>query len=118
MTQKQKLERFDGLERESTRYMLAMNDLLNAVVVFSGWVREPNSDGKYRAGVSRLDSPAGGIVIVTYRHPGQGDHSSVYDLESFQAELRTSYASSWAGPIRDAITDAVNLSALVARKVA
>lgn len=99
-TKKYKIENYDRIAEESTRLMLALNDVLTQGVSWSAWHREsPTEQGKYRAGISRLDSPAGGLLLLVYRHPNQADYTSVHALDTFDSGY-TNQA------IRDAIHEA------------
>ena len=106
MTKKLMVESFPRMDQERTNFMLALNDVLNGEVTWGTWRAESDLQGKYRVGVCRMDSPAGGLAIVTFRHPGQGDYTSVYDLERFSRDLRESYSTSNM-PIIEALADAV-----------
>jgi len=80
-TKEYKVTNFDLVSVERDRFMLATNDILNGTVTWSGWHREGDSDGKYRVGLSRLEAADGGLMIVTYRHPGQSDYTTVNSLD-------------------------------------
>lgn len=86
MTKKAKIEQFDAVARERDLLSLAVYDLMNDQVTWSGWHKESDSAGKYRAGVSRLDHTA--LLLITFRHPGQGDSTSVYDFYKERDNIR------------------------------
>ena len=100
-TKKYKVENFERPAHERDNFMLALHDQLNNEVCWSGWYRDSYSAGKFRVGVSRLESASGGILMITFRHPNQKDYTSVYDADGFEAlnpaieaaknEARTSY---------------------------
>ena len=85
MTKAQKIAEYDHVARERDTFMLALNDVLNQDVEFSSWCKESDSQGKYRVGMSRLDAADGGLMIVTYRHPGQGDYTTAQTLDSMES---------------------------------
>jgi|ERR1051326_7546979 hypothetical protein len=101
MTKKQMVVEYPQLALERDRYMLALGDQLNNEVCWSNWVKDPYSAGKFRVGASRLESASGGLLLVTFRHPGQRDYTTVYDADGFEAlnpaieacvyQARTSY---------------------------
>jgi hypothetical protein len=96
-TKAYKVEHFERVERERDAFMLALHDVLNQDVAWSGWHREDGSKGSYRVGASRLDSPSGGLLIVVSRYPGQSDYATVHDADGFQANR-------WG--LNDAVRDA------------
>jgi len=82
-------------QADSERTVLAqgLNDVMNGNVIWGKWVTDKGflvgnigTGGKYRIGVSRLDSASGGLVFQTYRTSGQNDHTAVYYLESWYSE--------------------------------
>lgn len=83
MTKAAKLEAYDRVARERDRFMLATQDALNGDICWSHWVKDPDSDGRFRVGVARLESASSGYVLVTFRHPRQKDYTTVYDADVF-----------------------------------
>ena len=84
MTKSYKIENFEQTARERDLFMLALNSTLNQDVSFSSWCRETDgSEGRYRVGACRLHAADGGLLIVTYRHPNQGDYTTVQSRDGF-----------------------------------
>ena len=80
MTKAQKIADYDRVARERDTFMLALNDVLNQDFEFSSWCKESDSQGEYRVGVSRLNSAGGGVMVVTFRHPGQSDYTITQNI--------------------------------------
>jgi hypothetical protein len=89
MTQKQKVEQFDAVHAESWRNHFAMQALYSNSVMWSKWVKEPDSTGKYRLGVFGLDGANGGACITVFEYPNQTPQMTVHPWEQWQAEVRT-----------------------------
>ncbi len=83
MTKKAKVEQFDAVARERDNFMCALHDVLNNQVTWGEWVKEHDGAGKYRAGLSRET-----LLLLTFRHPNQSDHTTAYDLDSELVRLR------------------------------
>ncbi len=84
-TQKYKIENFDRVSRNAEMLSFALNAVLRQEVIWSAWRGQEKEPGRYRVGVCGNASP---IAIVTYRYPGQKDHTSVYEFESYHAYIR------------------------------
>lgn len=59
-----------------------MNDEQQDGVAF---VNEPGTDATWTLSLYRSTAPHGGIVVVTYDHPGQAAHSAAYYFENYSA---------------------------------
>jgi hypothetical protein len=70
LTKQEAIEKANRMECENFRLSLALHDMANDAITWSGWHKESDGQGKYRAGVSRFESASGGLLIVTFRHPG------------------------------------------------
>jgi hypothetical protein len=88
MNHKEALAEVDRLNNASTLYMLAMNDLAAGEVTWRHWFKSPDY-GSYRIGFSRLDSPNGGIVLMSYRQDAQSSpYTTVYYLDAIEQSYR------------------------------
>jgi hypothetical protein len=107
MTKAQKIAEYDHVAAERDRFMLALNDMLNQDVEWSGWHKEHDSQGRYRVGLSRMDSASGGLVTLIYRHPNQRDYVTTWDACGFDQGMSNTW---YANPaLRDAYHDAMNV---------
>jgi len=98
--------RLTQVDNERTNLQCALNDILNGNVVWGSWKKEHDGDGRFRVGISRTDSPSGGLAIVTFRCKGQNDYTSVYPLERYSYDLRMSSNVSMM-PIIESLSEAV-----------
>jgi hypothetical protein len=87
-TKKYKIENFDAVKAERDRMMLALHDIQNDRIAYGDWCFEAghSKEGKYRAGLSRMDSCP--LLTLIWRCAGQSDSITVWDAEQYEAELR------------------------------
>ncbi len=102
-----RLENAQREARDGFAAIITVQALLADTLVWSGWFSEGDaSEGEYRVGVFGLERCDGGFAVVTYRHPGQSDHTTAYYYESYAGELRHAYHGG-AALIRDLLYSAV-----------
>ncbi len=100
MTKKAKLEQFDELKRDHELYMLAMSDVINEDIQWSGWVGE-SGGGKYRVGWAGKDRANLGAMIVVFRFKGQRDSVGCFHWEdTFRMVRESQTGSEWASIVR------------------
>ena len=78
MTKREKIERFDAVDAERDRYMLALHDLVNNKFEFPVIEYKSDKIGRYKIRMSWRAMP---LFLVVYERAGQSDQAYVLTEE-------------------------------------
>ena len=87
LTQKEKIAGYDDLQAAEWRNGAAVSALYQGTVMWSKWVKEPDSAGKYRVGLFDHKSCTGGYCITAFEYPNQRPQLTVIGWEDFQRRI-------------------------------
>lgn len=95
--------------RSESRYMLALNALLDKNTIKLGRYKLTGGDGAYDVFVAAPADSHGGLLVYTFRYKGQRGTTTVELLDEIAHKMREQPTGEWAETLRPAVDKALRL---------